>query len=145
MSTPGRLMDEPKRLQGCLPIPTLAPLEWVSLFRSARVAQPSIAGHRQRPPLGPEDGMGCLATDSSGVGSMPKKGVRGSPSGPTRRFGTMSSPQGVAAVPWGTAAAPLKRRPSRNTLKMLRNNNRATTKRPILLPRRLATRSYVGR
>ena len=72
----------------------------------------------------------------------PKKGVRGSPSGPTRRFGTWSSPQ-VAVAGAGTVAElpPSKHRPSRSTLKMLRNNIRATTKRPIFLPRRLATRS----
>src|SRR5260370_32589473 len=34
---------------------------------------------------------------------------------------------------------------SRSILYMLRNSIRATTNRPIFFPRRLATRSYVGR
>ena len=41
-------------------------------FRSARVVQPSIAGHRRPSSRGPDDVLGCLATDSAGVGSSPK-------------------------------------------------------------------------
>ena len=70
MSSPGRLMDEPKRLHGG----RLANRVFCILDASTvESVQPSMAGHDGlSESRRPEDVMESAVTCSSGVGSMPK-------------------------------------------------------------------------